>query len=203
MKRGKNEVFYLVDGKDGGIKITTKKPQKKEEKKKETKVAPKKEVKKEVKKPIVKKKVEKPKEPPIDHEDTKNYKIYRDNNAQLALQRGILRSLKWDQKLKLTIWNYSTKKVDIDWINYQGKPKSYGAVQSQKMWTQNTFATHPWALKVKNKVEVLFVMKRGVSQVFYLVDTKDGGIDITTKKPIPPLVKEETNDYVIYRNNDA
>lgn len=71
------------------------------------------------------------------------------------------------------------------------------------MWKQNTFATHPWALKVNKKVNVLFIMKKGGSQVFYLVDTKDGGIDITTKKPIPPLVKEETKDYVIYRDNDA
>ena len=42
MKRGVNEVFYLVDSKDGGIEITTKKP-------------------------IVKKKVVKPPEPPIAH----------------------------------------------------------------------------------------------------------------------------------------
>ena len=144
MKRGKNEVFYLVDGKDGGIKITTKKPQKKEEKKKvtpkketkkkETKVTPKKEEKKKETK-VTPKKVEKKKESPLVKEVTNDYVIYRDDNARKAIQRGILRSLKWDQKLKLTILNYSSKKVDIDWINYKGKPQSYGSVKSQKKWT--------------------------------------------------------------------
>ena len=54
------------------------------------------EIKKVVKKKEQPKKVEKKKESPLVKEVTKDYVIYRDDNARKAVQRGILRSLKWD-----------------------------------------------------------------------------------------------------------
>lgn len=118
--------------------------------------------------------------PSVVKEENNEFVIYRGESAQNAFAQGLVKSLNANTKLPLTIWNYSSKKIQIDWVNYEGVFTNYSHVDPWKRWDISTFATHPWALRHSEQIMMIVTMKSNTNRTFYLADCLNGAIDIST-----------------------
>jgi hypothetical protein len=57
-----------------------------------------------------------------------------------------LRSIDSKHPTPLFINNRTAKDYLLFWLDFDGKRKSYGTLYAGQIWSQNTFATHPWLI---------------------------------------------------------
>jgi hypothetical protein len=73
------------------------------------------------------------------------------------------RSVRGDTPARLLIVNRTDEPVSCDWLDYAGRPRSYGVVGPLGASLQHTFATHVWRLTHAHRVDVVRV--RGAGRV--------------------------------------
>ena len=55
------------------------------------------------------------------------------------------RSYNGVSKLTVSFVNNFSGPVEIVWLNYEGQQVSYGIIEPNQVWKQQTMITHPWA----------------------------------------------------------
>lgn len=60
------------------------------------------------------------------------------------LSSPILKSLNQDYKSFIRFINTTSYRVEVIWIDYNGRAKLYHTLDPNEGYSINTFATHPW-----------------------------------------------------------
>ncbi len=106
-------------------------------------------------------------------------------------EEGKLKSLAYDQPTTLRIVNTTGGAVNVYWLDYQGKRKSYGQIAAGDSQFQNTFVSHPFLLTNKaGKGLAIFVpvAKPGIARLKALDQEGADGVaapDLVQVQPLP------------------
>jgi len=60
------------------------------------------------------------------------------------VSQDVIKSTAWNEPVFVTFKNESDETVDLIWIDYYGKPVSYGTIKAGETKNMYTYATHPW-----------------------------------------------------------
>jgi len=55
------------------------------------------------------------------------------------------RSYDGSSKLTVSFVNNFSGPVEVVWLNYEGQQVSYGIIEPNQVWKQETMVSHPWA----------------------------------------------------------
>lgn len=66
-----------------------------------------------------------------------------------------MRSLRSDNQIVIEFKNHSAESVDVWWINYEGQAEWWFQLLPLEHRKQETYATHPWIVRRRNKGTVL------------------------------------------------
>ena len=66
-----------------------------------------------------------------------------------------MRSLRSDVEIVIEFKNHLDEAVDVWWINFEGQEEWWFQLLPREHRKQETYATHPWVVRLPNKGDVL------------------------------------------------
>uniref|UniRef100_A0A9J7Y1I8 von Hippel-Lindau disease tumor suppressor n=1 Tax=Cyprinus carpio carpio TaxID=630221 RepID=A0A9J7Y1I8_CYPCA len=91
-----------------------------------------------------------------------------------------LKSLNSDNPTYITFINKSSRNAEAWWLDFEGKPVSYGAIQPRRSLQMKTFLTHPWIFRASDGAKMLV----NLSEVYFPTPVQYEGFGYPRYQPV-------------------